>query len=192
MQGVQVGKLRSYMMYGAARTCPMFQKLKILIRLRNWIFLTISVNEYMTVISKCIYHGWWAGEPWGNSRRKEYLPSSSHQTAATSYGEPWGSSGCEKHRKLALNSWGAYQKNDFIEPRLWHLLIHKKALNSLIWNICSSLINNNLLMFKLLALYCKTSVKLGSSLYLRVVSLRFTLDAISWAWNLKIFPLIKT
>ena len=100
---------------------------------------------------------WWASEPWGNSGRKDYLPSqfsqfsrsvmsdsaspwtaahqaslsitnsrsppksmsvesvmpsnhlilcrpllllpsSSHQTAATPYGEPQGSSGCEKHR----------------------------------------------------------------------------------------------
>ena len=35
------------------------------------------------------------GEPGGNSGRKEYLPSSSHQTAATPYREPWGNSGCE-------------------------------------------------------------------------------------------------
>ena len=31
----------------------------------------------------------------------EYLWSSSHQTAATPYGEPQGSSECEKHRRLA-------------------------------------------------------------------------------------------
>ena len=130
MQGVQVRKLKSHMMHGAARTCPVFQKLKVLIRLRNWIYPNISVNKDVTVISRCVYHGWWASEPWGNSRRKEYLPSSNHQTAATSCG-PWRSSGCEKHRRLALNSWGAYQRNDFSEPRLWHLLIHRKALNSL-------------------------------------------------------------
>ena len=32
---------------------------------------------------------------------------------------------------LAPNSWGAYQNNDLSEPRLFHLLIHKKALNPL-------------------------------------------------------------
>ena len=37
---------------------------------------------------------WWAGEPWGNSGWKEYLPSSSHQNAATPHAEPWGNSGC--------------------------------------------------------------------------------------------------
>ena len=32
--------------------------------------------------------------------RKDYLPSSSHQTAATPQGEPQGGSGGEKHRIL--------------------------------------------------------------------------------------------
>ena len=41
---------------------------------------------------------------------KEYLPSSSHQTAATSDGEPWGNL-CES-TILAPDSWGAYQRND--------------------------------------------------------------------------------
>ena len=141
MQGVQVGKLRSHMMYGAARTCPMFQKLKIFIRLRNWIFPTISVNKYMTVISKCIYHGWWAGEP-------------------------WGSSGCEKHRKLALNSWGAYQRNDFSEPRFLHLPSYCNVLNSLIWDIWFSLINNYLLRFQPPGLCCKNSCVSRLFLYL--------------------------
>ena len=36
-------------------------------------------------------------------RKKEYLPSSSHQTAATHYSEPWGSSGGE-NRILAPDS----------------------------------------------------------------------------------------
>ena len=36
-----------------------------------------------------------------------------------------------KHRILAPDSWGAYQRNDFSEPRLLHLPMHRKALNSL-------------------------------------------------------------
>ena len=45
-----------------------------------------------------------------------------------------------KHRKLAPYSQGAYQRNDFSEPRLLHLLMFRKALNSLTWNIWFSLI----------------------------------------------------
>ena len=60
----------------------------------NGIFPAISVNKAFTVISNCSSPRW-ASEPWGNSGRKEYLPSGSHQTASTPYGEPWGSSGCE-------------------------------------------------------------------------------------------------
>ena len=49
-----------------------------------------------------------------------------------------------KHRILAPESWGAYQRNDFSEPSLLHPPIHRKALNSLTWDIWFSLINNNL------------------------------------------------
>ena len=103
------------------------------------------------------HHGWWVGQLWRNSGRKEHLPSSIRQTAATPCGEPRGNSGCEK-RVLAPDSWGANQRNDFSEPRLLHLPIHRKALNSLTWVIWFSLINNNFLTFRLPALYCKTSL----------------------------------
>ena len=58
--------------------------------------------------------------------------------------EPQGSSGCKNHRTLALVRWGAYEGNDFSEPRPMHLPIHRKALNSLTWDIWFSLINNTL------------------------------------------------
>ena len=54
----------------------------------------------------------------------------------------------EKHRILGQDSWSAYQRNDFSEPIISHLLIHRKALNSLTWDIWLSLIYNNLLMFR--------------------------------------------
>ena len=94
----------------------------------------VSVNRGVTFTSNCSHHVWWAGEHWRNSGRKEYLLSSSHQTAATPYGEPWGNSGRE-NRILAPDSYGAYQRNDFSEPRLLYLPIHKKLLNSLTWDI---------------------------------------------------------
>ena len=52
---------------------------------------------------------------------------------------------------------------NFCEPRLLHFPIHRKELNSLTWDIWFSLSNNNLLMFRLPALCCKTSIEPGSS-----------------------------
>ena len=61
----------------------------------NETFPAIPVNKDVTIISSCSHRGWWAGEPWGNSRRKEYMPFGSHQAAVTPHGEPWGDSRCE-------------------------------------------------------------------------------------------------
>ena len=47
-----------------------------------------------------------------------------------------------KHRILAPGRWDAYQRNDFSEPRLLHLLVHRKALNFLAWDILFSSINS--------------------------------------------------
>ena len=62
---------------------------------------------------------------------------------------------CENsdRRMLAPDSWDAYESNDFTKPRPLHLLIHRKALNSLTWDIWFSLIYNNLLTFRLHALF---------------------------------------
>ena len=48
----------------------------------NGLFLAISVNSDVTVISDCSHSWWWAGVPEGTQEGKEYLPSS-HQTTAT-------------------------------------------------------------------------------------------------------------
>ena len=58
---------------------------------------------------------------------------------------------------LAPDSWGAYQRNDFNEPRLLHLPVHRKVLNSLTWYVWFSLINSNLLIFLLPGLCCKNA-----------------------------------
>ena len=100
--------------------------------------------------------------PKGAQEGEEYLWSSSHQTAATPYGELQGSPWREKHRILAPDNWDACERNDFSEPRLLHLLIHTKALNSLTWDVWFSLTNNNFLMFRLPALCCKLLYKLAT------------------------------
>ena len=68
-----------------------------------------------------------------------------------------------KPRILAPDDWDAYERNDFSESKLLYLPIHRKALNSLIWNSWLPLINNHLWTFRLPALHCKTSVYPGSS-----------------------------
>ena len=73
--------------------------------------------------------------PKGTQEGEEHLWSSSYQTAATPYGELQGSPWWEKHRILAPDNWDACERNDFSEPRLLHLLIHTKALNSLTWDV---------------------------------------------------------
>ena len=55
---------------------------------------------------------------------------------------------------LAPNSWDAYQNNDLSEPRLFHLLIHRKALNPLRY---LAFFKSNLLMLQLPCLPCKIS-----------------------------------
>ena len=52
-------------------------------------------------------------------------------------------------RTLTPDSWDAYESDGFSKPRLLHLPMHRKALNSLTWDTWFSLINNNLLMFRL-------------------------------------------
>ena len=71
------------------------------------------------------------------------ISPSNHQTLPLRYLLPGNL------RKLRLKeqdtgpSWDAHQRNDFSEPRLLHLLIHRKELKSLAWSIWFSLINSN-------------------------------------------------
>ena len=53
------------------------------------------------------------------------------------------------HRTLAPGSGDAHQRNDFKEPRLWHLPINRKALKFLYLRYLVFFINSNLLMFQL-------------------------------------------
>ena len=63
-------------------------------------------------------------------------------------------------RMLAQDSWDTYERNDFSKPRLLHLPIQRKVLNSLTWDIWLSLINNNLSVFRLPVPCCKLLYKL--------------------------------
>ena len=72
------------------------------------------------------------------------------QSAAAAHppdGAPWGDSGWESTGHWPQVAEVPRQRNDFREPRLLHLPIHRKALNSLAWDVWFSLTNSNLLMF---------------------------------------------
>ena len=56
--------------------------------------------------------------------------------------------GMRKRVALAPEGWGAHQRHGFTEPRLSHLPVYRKALNSLIWDVWLSLINSNPLQFQ--------------------------------------------
>ena len=88
-------------------------------------------------------------EPWGNSGwRQTGCPLSSPPSSQPLQPPPkvrLRKLRMRKHRKLAPDSWGEDQRNDFSEPRLLHLPIHRKALNSLTWDNWFSFINSNLL-----------------------------------------------
>ena len=99
----------------------------------------------------------WVVSPEGTQDGNRMPAIKQSVTAATPKHAPWGGLRMRKHRILAPESWGAYQRNDFSEPRLLHLPIHRKALNSLTWDVWFSLINSNLLMFWPLGLCCKNS-----------------------------------
>ena len=99
---------------------------------------------------------WWALR--GLGKMKNTCGLAAIRAAATPYSEPQWSSGCDQDRILAPDSWDTYKRNDFSEPRLLHLAIYRKALNSLTWDIWFSLTNNNLLLLRLPALCCKTSI----------------------------------
>ena len=109
-------------------------------------FLPYQETKDVTVTNDCSPPKW-AGEPWGNSGLKR-IPAI-QQPSDCSHSLRWAlrKLGMWKHRILAPESWGAYQRNDFSEPRLLHLPRQRKALNSLPWEIWFSLFNNNFLMF---------------------------------------------
>ena len=89
-----------------------------------------------------------------------------------------------RSRRLAPDSWDAYERNDFSEPRHLHFPIHKRALNSLIWDTWFSSINNNLWYSDYLPFAVNFYLTwLLPTHLLANSSLRVTWDAVSLAWR---------
>ena len=71
--------------------------------MRDGIFPATSVNKDVTVISNCSPQCEMVAANKETQEGEEYLLSSSHQTAVTTYCESQGGSECEKHWIPATN-----------------------------------------------------------------------------------------
>ena len=137
--------------------------------MRNGVFPAISVNKDVTVIS--------ISSPPGHSGRTPSCPGN-HWDAATLYSEPWRTQDVKKTQDTGCVFWDAYERNDFSEPRLLHLTIHRRALNSFIWD-WFSVIHKNTLMFRLPTLRCKLVYNLTPPHHLLRVILSGLLEMLS-------------
>ena len=85
---------------------------------------------------------WWALR---ELRKKEYCHLEAIRLQPLPMVSPEKTQGV-KTQDAGPSGWGVYQRNGFSEPRLLHLPIHRKVLNSLTWLTWLSLINSNFLM----------------------------------------------
>ena len=91
-----------------------------------------------------------------------------------------------RHRQVASESWDAYERSESSEPRLLHLPIYRKALNSLTWAIWFSLIHKNTFDVQTTCPVLQTSTSPESSpLPSWKSSLKATWDATSRIYVLK-------
>ena len=128
--------------------------------LRNGLFPAISVNKGCHQWLQPSNMSWW-------TQRKLRKENTCHLAAIRLKPRPIVSpeeTQDVQDRVPAPDSWGAYQEDDFSEPRLLHHPTYRKALNSLIWGIWFSIINSNLLTFRLPALCYKIPIYSGSPL----------------------------
>ena len=91
----------------------------------------------------------------------------------------------------APDNWSAYQKNNFNESRLLHLLIQRKELNSLIWDIWFPLTNRNHSMFQLPGLCCKNCYIPWLLPYLLEQSLRAKILCLGFCCQIKQFSTFR-
>ena len=102
----------------------------------------------------------WISGPWECPKRRT-MPAI-QQLSFTATLRLWKA----KSRMLAPDSWNAYERNDFSKPRHLHPPTYRTVLNSLIWDIWLSLINNNLWCEHHLKTTCLLCCKLLSNLIL--------------------------
>ena len=98
----------------------------------------MKISPVISINKKCHSHHWFLA-----SNVNETSQNCHPADAATPHGDCWGAGGIQgatichslrwtKKEDLAPDSWGAYERSVFSEPRGLHLPIHK-MLNSLTW-----------------------------------------------------------
>ena len=100
----------------------------VLTALRNGAFPVTSINKEVTAISDSSPQIWLAELRRGPGRTVPVIL----QPSVISHGDPWGAGVMGwGGRGKAPESWDEYERNGFSKPRLLHLPIHGKVLNSL-------------------------------------------------------------
>ena len=132
---------------------------------------------------------------WWTLRELRIETKNARHLAVSCYSHPQGCTlrrpRMRKHRILAPDSWGAFQRNRFNQPRLCLLVYRKVMLVSLIWDVWFSLVNSNLLIFRLPGHSCNNSYipwllptsclfKTVSQLYLRCVTQAWSPQNVCW------------
>ena len=121
----------------------------------------------------------WIAEPGGPPKERTMLQYSCCHSLWMEGWEIW------KCRMRCLDSWDWYERSEFSEPRYLHLLIDKRKLHSLTWDIWFSLINNNLWCSDYLSPLLQSSVWPNSSplpCLLRTVSLGYLRCCLPGTW----------
>ena len=165
------------------------------LRFEQWTksLLAISVRKDVAAISP-LHYSCPEGDPWGNSGWRQMGCHCQAHLVVNHCSYPWQ---CTLRRlrmrklgTLAPDSWAACQRNDFSDPRLSHLTIYRKALNSLTWNIWFSFIKSNqsglLLQKKKKLLHILVLPLTSLEQFLRVIW-----NAVSQAWVLTFVLQIK-
>ena len=85
----------------------------------------------------------WTASATTRISKQRMLQPSSHHIAATLAMHPEGTQDVQTQDTGSGELRHTHQRTDFSEPRLLHLLTHRKVVNSLTWDMCFSLTNNS-------------------------------------------------
>ena len=131
-----------------------YWEFKYVFSMRTKLLPAISVNKGCHSHQLSHYRCWMVTQE-GN---KEFPSFSRLHSEAIPYGVALRKLQMRKHRILAQDSWGVYQKNDFSEPKLLRFPTQAKVLNCFTWAIWFSFVNSNdVPMFRLPGSFAKIS-----------------------------------
>ena len=145
----------------------------------------MKISPAILINKKCHSHQWFLASKceWGLPK----LQSSRCRHPPSTQGDCWKAGGMQeatvsKETGLAPDSWGAYERNEFSEPKGLHLPMHR-MLNSLTWYLIFD-------VQTACPLLVQTYILIPPPASLEQFS-RGYWDAVSWAWGLKYSHQIK-